>query len=529
MPDLKLYAAYSRQDVHDIFAPDTRFTPSTGLWGLQGIVEIPGKPGDFVFFVTFGQHQAGHTFDEWITEDGVISWQSQPRQSIAERRIQQFIHHDENAHAIFLFLRTRRTSNYTYLGELKYLTHDPNREQPVYMYWQLLDWPIPDEVLERINLRIHPASIFQSGKFQVMDRPDEYDQGNPIFEWRGMRWDVNQQALLAQIGDWIARGLPEEAIRYKDWFIEINGHRLSHKWLFHLITGRVYNEIDAHLAREELDKVGFKAIRVTAQEGADSIDMTNIASANLSRKRSDQRRMLFENIAKRLSDEFPGQMGLVNFRFPERENWFEVHFPKLRGYYILRLAKQFDEFAYFFAGNTKLAETFIQQITPYLTTFSGQMNFPVTVTPRFTKNWGRLGFELPPGWVGEAEEKNGLDIAYADQLGRFIQATYQVLINIQTQIADFKPVEKRDLNSIQPQIKHLAMRLESLHNVLNGTINVPSDEVLCDWVHFCYDFGLYTEGQVLFTLVTSEQVNPWYYERTKKLARLCSIKASARE
>ncbi|MGA2977937.1 MAG: DUF3427 domain-containing protein, partial [Spirochaetia bacterium] len=95
MPVLTLYSEYSRQDVHDIFSPDTRFTPGAGTWGLHGIVEIPDNPGDFVFFVTFGQQQAGHTFDEWITEEGVISWQSQPGQSFLDRRIQQFIHHDD--------------------------------------------------------------------------------------------------------------------------------------------------------------------------------------------------------------------------------------------------------------------------------------------------------------------------------------------------------------------------------------------------------------------------------------------------
>jgi len=36
-------------------------------------------------------------------------------------------------------------------------------------------------------------------------------------------------------------------------------------------------------------------------------------------------------------------------------------------------------------------------------------------------------------------------------------------------------------------------------------------------VQFCYDFGLYKEGQELFSLITPDQVNDWYYDRTKKL------------
>jgi hypothetical protein len=66
------YTDYSRSEVHEIFAPDTDFTPQAGTWGLQGIVQIPGRDGDFVFFVTFGQRQAHHTFDEGVTTEGVF-------------------------------------------------------------------------------------------------------------------------------------------------------------------------------------------------------------------------------------------------------------------------------------------------------------------------------------------------------------------------------------------------------------------------------------------------------------------------
>ncbi len=76
---LKLWNSYTREQVHSIFSPDTVFTPQAGTWGLQGMVRIPDRVGDWVFFVTFGQQQGEHLFDESITEDGVLSWQSQPR------------------------------------------------------------------------------------------------------------------------------------------------------------------------------------------------------------------------------------------------------------------------------------------------------------------------------------------------------------------------------------------------------------------------------------------------------------------
>ena len=49
---LEKYKDYTREEVHAIFSPNTRFTPQSGSWGLQGIIQIPGRDGDFVFFVT---------------------------------------------------------------------------------------------------------------------------------------------------------------------------------------------------------------------------------------------------------------------------------------------------------------------------------------------------------------------------------------------------------------------------------------------------------------------------------------------
>jgi hypothetical protein len=43
---------YTRKDVHDIFEPNTPFRSGTGTWGLQGIIKIPNRINDYVFFVT---------------------------------------------------------------------------------------------------------------------------------------------------------------------------------------------------------------------------------------------------------------------------------------------------------------------------------------------------------------------------------------------------------------------------------------------------------------------------------------------
>jgi len=140
MSSLILGKEYSRSDVHQIFSPHTKFTPQAGTWGLHGIVAVPDREADYVFFVTYGQQQADHLFDEGINSEGVLSWQSQPRQTLDDEKIRQFIQHDETTSQIHLFLRTDKRSDYRYYGRLGYLNHDSTREKPVYFQWQLLDW-----------------------------------------------------------------------------------------------------------------------------------------------------------------------------------------------------------------------------------------------------------------------------------------------------------------------------------------------------------------------------------------------------
>ena len=156
---LTLYRDYTRREVRDILAPKAPFTPYTGTWGYHGIVKVPERDGDFAFFVTFGQEQADHKFREWVTEDGVLHWESQPGQGLEDKWVQQFICHDERRNHIYLFLRTDKTGEYTYLGQLKYLSHDPSRERPVCFRWRILDWHITRETLERMGLKLRPAEL----------------------------------------------------------------------------------------------------------------------------------------------------------------------------------------------------------------------------------------------------------------------------------------------------------------------------------------------------------------------------------
>ena len=66
MRPLYLYEDYSREEVHDIFAPLIPFTLQIGSWSLHELVSIARGPGGFVIFVAFGQQQDEHVFDEGV-------------------------------------------------------------------------------------------------------------------------------------------------------------------------------------------------------------------------------------------------------------------------------------------------------------------------------------------------------------------------------------------------------------------------------------------------------------------------------
>lgn len=184
MKPLRLYDTYSRKDVHAIFSPYTQFTPQSGTWGLQGIVSVPHRHNDFIFFVSFGSQQGEHVFDEGITTEGVLSWQSQPKQDLHHPQIQQFINHDELINSIYLFLRTNKKFDYTYLGCLKYVSHDTDRECPVYFQWQLLEWSIPADVTRKMKLQLQTGFPITAKNGLEDQTQDELISSNSMAERR---------------------------------------------------------------------------------------------------------------------------------------------------------------------------------------------------------------------------------------------------------------------------------------------------------------------------------------------------------
>lgn len=55
VPYLTPYQKYSRKAVQEILAPKASYSPGSGIWGLQGVIDVRNEHKHFVFFVTYGR------------------------------------------------------------------------------------------------------------------------------------------------------------------------------------------------------------------------------------------------------------------------------------------------------------------------------------------------------------------------------------------------------------------------------------------------------------------------------------------
>lgn len=153
MPELILYNQYTRKQVRDIMEPDANYTPGAGSWGIAGVINIGGSFDHFVFFVTYGREQAGHVFEEGISEQGILNWQSQPKQHLEEKRVKTWINQSENNCLISLFVRNDKNAPFIYLGNLTYVDHDLKKERPVWFTFQIDNWRFLPQLHRSINPR----------------------------------------------------------------------------------------------------------------------------------------------------------------------------------------------------------------------------------------------------------------------------------------------------------------------------------------------------------------------------------------
>lgn len=109
-------------------------------------------------------------------------------------------------------------------------------------------------------------------------------------------------------------------------------------------------------------------------------------------------------------------------------------------------------------------------------------------------------------------------VEWADRyLGDYVQSELQVAT--QTRFWErfkFKEIPNKELlSSVKSEIRQIRAFLRG-----DPTLE-PSQEKLCFWVWFCYQFGLYWEGALVFRRINTLKVSPPLYQIIKKMGIIC--------
>jgi len=122
-----------------------------------------------------------------------------------------------------------------------------------------------------------------------------------------------------------------------------------------------------------------------------------------------------------------------------------------------------------------------------------------------------------------------LDAVTAQQIAdvwlRFIEVTLPVVSQAAAELGVKAKGPRPPAKDLTRPQQILADKIRTIRAFLGGNAGLsPNDELLCDWIQFCYNFELFAEGAALFKLVRSQEVNPWLYERTRRLAQACRLR-----
>lgn len=201
---------YERADIAGIFEPGTKFTPGAGRWGISGIVETPPESSNFVFMVTLGEPVEGNPYQDSLTLDGHLVWESQSRHDFKSAVIRKLLVHDSSKNNIHFFVRGKEGAKYTYMGLLDYCSHDPEKTNPVHFNWTIQRWDFSKEQLEGWGLPVlapqDPAYSVQPTRLvpQVLKRvmPPQPSEAREMSSQAG-----RQRRRQSKVVDWAARDL----------------------------------------------------------------------------------------------------------------------------------------------------------------------------------------------------------------------------------------------------------------------------------------------------------------------------------
>jgi len=117
--------------------------------------------------------------------------------------------------------------------------------------------------------------------------------------------------------------------------------------------------------------------------------------------------------------------------------------------------------------------------------------------------------------------KYGKKIGIVEWADKYLDDSYQTELQTDTQAKywkrfGFKEIPEREL------LMSIKNEIQEIRSYINReTTSEPSPEKLCFWVWFCYQFGLFWEGSIVFRRINTLSVPPPLYQIIKKMGIIC--------
>ena len=330
----------------------------------------------------------------------------------------------------------------------------------------------------------------------------------------GQSITLSAEHVLATARQEIARGLPPAARNFHSWVVEVDGQQVGVKWLYGLATGMSHADFKLSQARRAFEHIGLAVHRF------DDAAASEVADAIHEDQQEELSKLAFIEQVRAVLDGLLISAGLPATLKAPWDQLIQVHFVAFSGcHYEVWVHARTIEVGLHFQTSRKLNYARLEWFHPHREALSTALGEEVRAE-KWGENAARVFYELPrpPLSATVAAE-------FAGRLMTLIQGTLSILREAFPSRAEHPRIEA---HIETPTRAHVIIdtQIVTVRDFLNGRAGRPSDERLCDWVHLCYEFELYREGRELFALVDPTQVNPWYYERTKRLAKVCAMKVA---
>jgi hypothetical protein len=292
--------------------------------------------------------------------------------------------------------------------------------------------------------------------------PDDKPQSIQV---DGETFSLSQSQVLAMVQQSLADGIPPEARRFKNWYLEVDGRRVSTKWVISLVTGLPSSRFKTGDARRQLKRLGLEAQSIEQATSTHPVGDTPSRPPELSRE------AFFQSVLAYVEDKLP--RGTENRRVNPNVNYLQLTCPAPGAHYELRLLRSYTEIAIHFEGNRERNLALLGQFRLQREALGKLLKEPI-YAETWGANWARIFLKLPPARLDTPTAG-----ALADAWLSFVQATLPMIQRAVTDLGLPVVPELHELTReafYQTLLARLQGKLPA--NIHNRGINPNADNLL---------------------------------------------------